>query len=292
MFDEYWCADYSGSASAAGQRAAIRLAGVGAAGDALISPAERFTREGLRGRLLAIVRAASGAGRRCIVGIDHQFSASSGLYEALTGEPWTAWRQLTDLLAEGQAGLPAIVEAPSSNARRWVELANARLAAKVQSVATGPFWSPADDGSRPWPARAFREAGIAPLRLVESRHPGLKPVFRVGGPGAVGLQSLCGIPHLRRLLRVARDEGIPVHAWPFDGWRPALGSHVILEIYPGLFNRGEKSHDADAWESARWIAREDHAHRLATWLEPGVSDRAAGLARLEGWVLGIPGDVA
>jgi hypothetical protein len=54
--------------------------------------------------------------------------------------------------------------------------------------------------------------------------PNAKPVFQIGGAGAVGTGSLRGFPLLRRL----RAEGFAI--WPFDEPRPP----VVFEIFPRL----------------------------------------------------------
>ena len=78
-----------------------------------------------------------------------------------------------------------------------------------------PFWGragkrrPAPDPLRPQLRRC--EVGI-----------GAKPVFQVGGAGAVGTGSLRGMPMLHRL----RERGFRI--WPYDdsGWP------LVVEIYP------------------------------------------------------------
>ena len=90
------------------------------------------------------------------------------------------------------------------------------------------------------PERAARVRGIAP-----------KSVFQIGGAGAVGTASLRGMPVVRRL----HEAGFAV--WPFD--RPALkaGRPLVVEMYTRL-NTGpvRKSNAAARAEYLRRRARE------------------------------------
>jgi len=83
-----------------------------------------------------------------------------------------------------------------------------------------PFWGrpgvarpPGPEQFRRTERRVGAVAGVRP-----------KPVFQIGGAGAVGTASVRGMPALKRL----RDAGF--HVWPFDP--PALP--LVVEIYPRL----------------------------------------------------------
>jgi hypothetical protein len=76
-----------------------------------------------------------------------------------------------------------------------------------------------------WGRRGRRRGGEVQRRLTETLvAPAARPVFQVGGAGAVGTGSLRGFPLLRRL----RAEGFAI--WPFDP--PALP--LAVEIFPRL----------------------------------------------------------
>ena len=80
-------------------------------------------------------------------------------------------------------------------------------------------------------------------------------VFQLAGPGAVGVGSLRGMPHLLEL------DGFSV--WPFDPPGPAR----VLEIYPrALTGRVDKG---------RWASRHAYLERYAGQ-DPMLLERAAG----------------
>jgi hypothetical protein len=78
-----------------------------------------------------------------------------------------------------------------------------------------PFWGRPGRPRGPEPQHRRTELTITPRP---------RPVFQIGGAGAVGTGSLRGFPLLRRLRR----EGFAV--WPFD--QPRLP--LVVEIYPRL----------------------------------------------------------
>lgn len=78
-----------------------------------------------------------------------------------------------------------------------------------------PFWGRYGRRRGPEPQHRLTELEVAPHA---------KPVFQVGGAGAVGTGSLRGFPLLRRL----RAEGFAI--WPFDAPRLPMA----VEIFPRL----------------------------------------------------------
>ena len=101
----------------------------------------------------------------------------------------------------------------------------------------GPFWGinlPNDAPEEISRGEPYNRWGVKlpPYRRhVERLFPSL-PVWQVSGPGAVGLQTLTGIPRLQTL----RQEREDVQIWPFQ----TLGEgrhHVLAEIYPSLIPR-------------------------------------------------------
>jgi hypothetical protein len=84
-----------------------------------------------------------------------------------------------------------------------------------------PFWG------RPGARMPAFDPGRGPFRATEGESLAVrgirpKPVFQIGGAGAVGTGSLRGMPHLLRL----RDAGFAI--WPFD----PPGERTVVEIYP------------------------------------------------------------
>lgn len=127
------------------------------------------------------------------------------------------------------------------------------------------------------------------LRLAESWTPSAKSVFRFDQQGSVAKSTHAGLPWLRRL---ALMDG--VHIWPFDGFRPVPGAHLVAEVYPALFHRryrapdGLGSHERDAWSVCRWLQATDRNGFLDRYLEPPLTTYEQELVhRREGWILGV-----
>jgi hypothetical protein len=100
-------------------------------------------------------------------------------------------------------GLPNGMAVPEDLAERWLH------------HCPPPFWGRRGRPRGSETQRRRTEADVAPAA---------RPVFQIGGAGAVGTASLRGFPLLRRL----RAEGFAI--WPFDP--PRLP--VVVEIYPRL----------------------------------------------------------
>jgi len=102
-----------------------------------------------------------------------------------------------------QEGLENGLAVPEPVAERWLR------------ECPPPFWGRPGHPRGPEPQHRRTELTLAPRP---------RPVFQIGGAGAVGTGSLRGFPLLRRLRR----EGFAV--WPFD--QPRLP--LVVEIYPRL----------------------------------------------------------
>ena len=130
----------------------------------------------------------------------------------------------------------------------------------------------------------------ARLRLCEKWTSSAKSVFQFGMNGQVAASSHAGIPWLRRLRA---DLGPAVHFWPFDGWSPPPGRHVVAEIYPAILRRrfegrrGWTGDQKDAYAVAEWLRTRDEAGLLEAYFEPGLTAEEREIANVEGWVLGI-----
>lgn len=85
-----------------------------------------------------------------------------------------------------------------------------------------------------------------------------------------------------------------MHFWPFDGWDIPAGRSAIAEVYPsqwsrGFANDGRTSDQHDAFSIAAWLKRADNDGSLAAFLDPDLSPSERTKARVEGWILGVPG---
>ncbi len=124
-------------------------------------------------------------------------------------------------------------------------------------------------------------------RLVDQKVTSLKPIFKIGGRGSVGLQSLCGIPYLSHIRTVCLRQNVPLHFWPFDGWDLRDYRHVLVEWYPAIHNRGQKSDKNDACACIEWARVKDEEGRLSDYFTPTLSDSERAQATFEGWMLGV-----
>ena len=165
--------------------------------------------------LLAAERAA---GRRVLAGFDFPFGYPRGFAAALTGrpDPFALW----DWLAE------RIIDEPRRNNR--FEVAGA-INARFPGV--GPFWgngSLRDVPDLPRKGLVRTPNPFPERRAIEERHKGAFTLWQLSGAGAVGSQTLMGLPVLSRLRRrFAPDLAV----WPFE--RPEAGI-VLAEVWPSL----------------------------------------------------------
>lgn len=158
------------------------------------------------------------------------------------------------------------------------------------------------DFTRHWPTdrpgvtvRSLRpgnaRSGDPRWRRPCERHTGAKSVFHFDVPGSVANSTHAGLPWIVR-LRAAL--GPTLHCWPFDGWQPAAGRHLLAEIYPSQWSadwpRQERTPDQhDAYAVAAALAAADASGALEAWLQPDLPPAEKSTARVEGWILGVRG---
>lgn len=280
VFDWYAFADYSGSLRTSEQRRRIAFSLI--KDHDPIQTSFGRTRYELMHEVMELLEAATRSGKRMIFGFDHNYSFPERFYEALTGRKWSHWRELLTLLGAGNDGIPGLeLEEP----RKWAAKANNRLTSKLRTVESGPFWGP---HFKPLKKPAFPYGGQIPeRRLVEEKCKRMKSIFQLGGAGAVGLQSLLGMVYLNKLIRFCRELNIPLHVWPFDGLSIPDNGHVLVEMYPTVFNEKNRSDLADAQSCVNWLLEEDRNQTLKRWFSPGLTEIELERIRLEGWCLGI-----
>jgi hypothetical protein len=259
---------------------------VGAASMVVENPA---TRACASRRLTSIVGAAGDS--TTLIGVDFSLGYPAGTARALgcSGQPWHAmWTLLADSIVDDERN--------GNNRFEFAAECNA-----VVGDGPGPFW------------------GCPPRRRVEHCLTAIKPVrsgshppewrhveavlrrsrrrpfssWQLLGAGAVGSQSLLGIPVLERLRRRFPDR---VDIWPFTtGLRlppNRAGQVVVAEIWPTLVSRGATSasvRDArQVADVATWLRGLDLRGELREHFEPEVAAaRRSGVVDEEGWVLGV-----
>ena len=201
------------------------------------------------------------SGRRTLIGIDHCFSM-----------PWTYFRRY---------GLTSWPQFLDDFVRHWPTHLDDT---SVDFVRDGVVHR---DGKGPPPG--LRTGGSDEFRMAERWTSSAKSVFQFDMQGSVAKSSHAGIPWLKWLRDQAADR---IHFWPFDGWSPAPGKCVIVEVYPSLFRnrygREDRTTDEqDAFATARWMADMDARGALAEYFSPPLTDLDKAIAACEGWIFGV-----
>ncbi len=284
-FDLYAFADYSGSKFEYQQRKAIALSVIDNNEKQLYSD-HTYTRESLRNFFVSMLSKASLEKKRIIFGFDHSYSFPVGFYDIIAGKKWKTWEQLLDLLCNNGQELTSINDRP----REWAKAANDLICKKLD-LPKGPFWGPHFKDQLKNPEFPFKSWNMKEKRLVEERVPQTKPVYKIGGNGSVGLQSLYGIQNLVELRKEIKSRSIELFCWPFDGWNVPSSGHVLVEIYPKLFNKKSKNHLQDAEACSKWLYEQDKKSRLLDWFDPNnfklESRNELQRISLEGWIIGV-----
>jgi len=284
MFDRFVVVDWSANSTPKRGRDSIWIAVYHNGGIELSNPSTRSEASDL---LSDLVRC--GTSTRTLIGVDFSLGYPAGTSAALgiTGPPW---RAMVDHLTE------LVVESDRNANNRFA------VAAQLNARMTGspsPFW-----GCPPLAATATLtstkpRAGspVADWRQVELSLMALghRPFssWQLLGAGAVGSQSLVGIPTIERLRR--RFEG-RVQVWPLSTGlqapRVAVGDVVVAEVWPSMLPVepiGDEVHDAAQVHTvAAWLAALDLAGDLQALFDPPVADDVReSVEREEGWVLGV-----
>jgi len=247
------------------------------------------TRAAAAGRVTSIVEAAGDS--TTLIGVDFSLGYPAGTARALgcRGQPWQAmWTLLAD----------SIVDDERNGNNRFEFAAECN---EMVGDGPGPFW-----GCPPsWQVehcltttKPVRSGGHPPeWRLVEAvlRLRGRRPFssWQLLGAGAVGSQSLLGIPVLERLRRRFPDR---VDIWPFTtGLRlppKRAGQVVVAEVWPSIVSAtatSESVRDArQVADVATWLRGLDRGDELREQFEPQVAAaRRSSVIDEEGWVLGV-----
>ncbi|MCC0080637.1 MAG: molybdopterin guanine dinucleotide synthesis [Rhodobacter sp.] len=166
-----------------------------------------------------LVRDTLEANETLLIGADFAFGYPQGFAQALTGQAraMAVWDWLGAHLTDG-------IDNRSNRLALAAEI-NARL------PGVGPFWfnpSPRDLPHLPRKGRQRHGHGLAELRACDRAATGAQSVWKLGGAGAVGSQTLTGIAALSRLCRAFPDQ---IAVWPFQ---PVPRPVVLAEVFPTL----------------------------------------------------------
>lgn len=234
------------------------------------------TRQPAEAHIRALINESLRQGRRALIGFDFAFGYPSGFAARLTGAPQASavWRWLAD----------RIVDRPDNHNNRFA------VAGQINALlgGPGPFWS--HPAQHSYPNLPYRKTGIDFARLqvgefrqAEQHAKGAKSPWMLYNPGAVGSQSLLGLPMIYRLSHIAG-----VHVWPFCSPDAPV---VLAEVYPSLISCAVEAEVAICTierdrAQVRLLARS--LYRLSAHGQLGtLFDAPSGVAVTEeGWILG------
>lgn len=296
MFDAVVMVDYSAASTAGrvhGGRNGLWVAMTGPGLPETIQPFR--TRSELWTDLARRLTQLVGSGHRVLCGLDFAFGYPAGTAAAL-GAPEAAvpWQWMWELLRR------QIWDRNDNVNNRFVVAAalNQRV-----DVDRGPFWGvpssqrlaalpttkPAFPIDRPPTALAeFRHTERA-LHQVGAR---AKSVWQLQGVGAVGSQTLMGIPRLARLIATTGLAG-RCHVWPFTTSVLPAGGVVLAEVYPSLLPEDATIHAIKDARQVLALARsyrelDSHGRLGAALTLPHMDTDALGqVIGEEGWVLPV-----
>lgn len=294
MFDVYVMVDYSAASTGGptgGGRNGLWLA---MAGPGLFETIQPFrTRSGLWTDLARRLTSLADAGLRVLCGLDFAFGYPAGTAAALGAPASTVpWQQTWGLLRRQ-------ISDDTDNVNNRFAVA-AALNRRIDATA-GPFWGVPRrqrltglSSTKPtYPVDTVHQT-LAEFRHTETSHHlvGARPksVWQLLGAGAVGGQTLVGIPRLARLVATTGLAG-RCHVWPFHTGVIATGGVVFAEVYPSLLPDDVTTHTIkDARQvlalarAYRQLDRQGSLRRL--FALPAMNpDRLSEVTGEEGWIL-------
>jgi hypothetical protein len=235
-------------------------------------------------------------GDRVLLGVDFPLGFPAGTSEALKlkGEPWRAIRDF--LLKE-------MKDKPDNSNNRFA------LAARMNRLISGgpfPFWgcSKKDElttlsvkKSREHGAGDVPEFRIVETAALEGKKARPQPVWKIAYAGAIGGQTLTGIPAIERL----RQKFPALKIWPFEIPLAKLEEDalegvriVVAEALPSLNSTRQEAteirDEAQVRSACEALAERDASGKLGAMFagDLKLSDaRKAKIVSEEGWILGI-----
>lgn len=298
LFDSYVMVDWSAASKPATGADSIWIGAL--TPDARLKLAFKATNPPTRAKALEELTDLLGRclkrGDRVLLGVDFPLGFPAGTSDALKLKGDAPWRSIRDFL------LKEMKDKPDNSNNRFA------LAARMNRLISEgpfPFWGCSKkDELTTLSIKKVREHGpkdIAEYRLTENnaaetRKARPQPVWKIAYAGAVGGQTLTGIPAIERL----REKFPSLKLWPFElpltkVDEEALGDAriVVSEIYPSLVatqvGASEIKDEAQVRTMAEWFAERDANGKLgalfATDAKLTDAERTA-ITREEGWILG------
>jgi hypothetical protein len=278
QFDVYCFADYRGDAADKAGGIAVAL---GTKDGQVVHVDDVNSRRQLSIFWQLLIKKTDRAGARLIFGQDHQYGVPKGLLDEL--ELRGPWREaMKRLFFEGQLGEIARNGRAGEFACKFNEMLRSRMREDY-------FWSATKGKNYGIPTRSPRPDDPHKFRITEQLDASTPfPFARIGDSGAVGGQTIVGIPNIIDLLE--SEVGSTIFAWPFDGLDlPDSVKHVLVEIYPSVLRPAKirQSDLNDAVACVNWCVKEDAEGRLRDKLSTNaVADEHRDVVQIEGWYFG------
>jgi hypothetical protein len=161
-----------------------------------------------------------------------------------------------------------------------------------------PFWGAPPKDVQTWLAATKPASDKTPQLRAAEKLAGAKSVWQLAGAGAVGGQTLTGIPRVKAL---ADELGDKAKVWPFQtGWHALTeadleGVEVLFaEIYPALVEATPDGKEVPDRAQVRALcdhfAKLDEQGKLAALFGPRDAaslETNETVEREEGWILGV-----
>jgi hypothetical protein len=235
-------------------------------------------------------------GDRVLLGLDFSFGYPVGTAARLGLKETPAWSAVWKFVASN------VVDKPDNTNNRY------QVAAKMNRLMTDdawPMWGAPAKQTQRWLTATKPPQGtgdIPEFRATELavRKGKLQPKsnWQMHGAGAVGGQTLVGIPMVRRLLE---HLGPSAAVWPFGtGWRALDAADVeplsvlLAEVWPSMWPttvaEGEFKDQAQVRTTAEAFALMDERGELSKAFAPPKGTDETLVAQVEseeGWILGV-----
>jgi hypothetical protein len=221
---------------------------------------------------------------RIFIGFDFSFGYPAGFSKSMTfsSDPFSIWELLKHEISDG-----------CDNSNNRFEVAQG-FNARFNGI--GPFWGCPQNlylDGLPHKGTERSGHGLNEFRLCEKYAKSAHSVWKLFTTGAVGSQSLMGIPHLQKLREKFNKK---ICVWPFD--QEFNSAQIVVgEVYPSLFkfpldseiksNAKAFCHDiTDAYQTYRTV-KNLCSLNIQGRLLPAIPSKFKEQILEEGWIVGL-----